>query len=68
MTTAKAKPKLATDQVTVRVLKKGDGKISAGKRLPDGRGDVYYKFKDEFETTREIGEGLEERGFGEIQD
>lgn len=55
-----------SDRVTVRVLKKGHGKISTGEHVPS-EGELHHDFADQFETSRAIAEHLEERGYAEIQ-
>ena len=70
MTDQKPKLTLNTDKpkddglVTVRITKKGDGKVSTGKR--ENNQDVYFAWKDTVKTTLASGEALEARGFGEI--
>ena len=51
--------------VPVRVLKKGDGKISTGQHDPRG-GDVLYEHGDTFDIARSIALELEDRAFVEI--
>lgn len=51
--------------VNVRVLKKGDGKISTGNHSSRG-GEELYEFKDEFQIVKSIADQLEERGYIEI--
>lgn len=51
--------------VTVRVLKKGDGRISTGHHVA-GFGDAFYRYNETFSTTTENAAELEERGFAEI--
>jgi len=51
--------------VNVRVLKKGDGKVSTGNHSSRG-GEELYEFKDEFQVLKSIADELEERGFVEI--
>jgi pyruvate/2-oxoglutarate dehydrogenase complex dihydrolipoamide acyltransferase (E2) component len=52
-------------RVEVRVLKKGDNKISKGIHVP-GVGDLCYKTGDHLSVSRESAIQLEERGFVEI--
>ena len=54
-------------EVTVRVTKKGDGKISTGKHVT-GLGDLTYEYRETPKLPRSIAMDLEERGFAEIQD
>lgn len=52
-------------RVQVRVLKKGDNKISKGIHVP-GVGDLRHKHGDTLTITREAALQLEERGYVEI--
>jgi len=53
------------EMVQVRVLKRGDGKISTG--VHDNRGgDVLYEKGETFEVARNVAEELAERDFVEI--
>jgi beta-phosphoglucomutase-like phosphatase (HAD superfamily) len=53
------------EKVWVRVLKRGDGKISTG--VHDNRGgDVLYEKDETFEAPRNVAEELESRDFVEI--
>lgn len=51
--------------VNVRVLKKGDGKVSTGNHSNRG-GEELYEYKDEFPIAKSIADQLEDRGFVEI--
>lgn len=51
--------------VNVRVLKKGDGKVSTGNHSNRG-GEELYEYGDHFETPKSIADELEDRGFVEI--
>ena len=62
---AEAVAEKADPAVNVRVLKKGDGKISTGNHSSRG-GEELYEFKDEFTAPKSIADELEERGFVEI--
>lgn len=64
----KATPKKAAPSkvVTVRVLKKGAGKISTGERKDNK--DVKRVKGDKFKMDRVPAEVLEDRGFVEIED
>lgn len=53
------------EMVWVRVLKRGDGKISTGEHDPQG-GDFLYEQGDTFSVPRNVAEALEERDFVEI--
>lgn len=52
--------------VTVRVLKKGDGKISTGDHDKRG-GEVVYEYGETFPIAQDIAQALEDRGYAEIQ-
>lgn len=56
--------------VKVRVLRKGDGKISTGERRPNETGshevDIAHAQGDHFVLPRAQGEHYEDRGFVEI--
>lgn len=54
-------------KVTVRVTKKGDGKLSKGIHVP-GVGDLTHPAGAELRMGKAVAEELEERGFVEIQD
>jgi len=60
-----AKPK-TPDQVECRVLPLGDNMISTGEHV-EGVGDLTFDRGDVFKAPREIAEGLERRGYVEIQ-
>ncbi len=53
--------------VTVRVLKKGDGRISTGEHAP-GLGDLCYDHKETFSCPLSRARELEARDFVEIED
>ena len=53
------------DQVTVRVLKKGNEKVSMGIHVT-GIGEAHYEHGETFLVSLPIAEALEERGFVEI--
>lgn len=53
------------EDVTVRVLKKGDGKISMGVHIA-GIGEAHYEAGETFVVSLPIAEELEERGFVEV--
>jgi len=53
------------ETVQARILKAGDGKISAGIHIP-GRGDVYHERGTVLTLERSIANGLEARGYVEI--
>ena len=56
-----------TELVKVRVLRRGDGKISNGQHVK-GHGDELYEQGEEFDCPRHIAEDLEARDFVEIPD
>lgn len=51
---------------TVRVLRKGDGKLSTGEHIP-GEGDVFHGVGDILQVPADAVEALEDRGFVEAQ-
>lgn len=51
--------------VNVRVLKKGDGKVSTGAHSNRG-GEELYEYGDHFEIPKSIADQLEDRGYVEI--
>lgn len=53
------------EMVQARILKAGDGKISAGIHIP-GRGDVYHERGTVLTLERSIALGLEARGYVEL--
>jgi hypothetical protein len=57
----------APEMVTVRVLKKGDGKIGTGDN-EYGRGDYHYERNETFECAKARAEELEELGYVETVD
>ena len=59
-------PKPNDGLVGVRVLKRGDGRISTGKRKHTR--DAFYAKGDTFRMDPVSAEALEERGFLEIED
>ena len=59
-------PPKPPELVTVRVLKRGDGRISTGHHVA-GFGDAFYTHGETFTTTAENAAELEERGFVEIE-
>lgn len=52
--------------VSVRILKAGDGKVSTGKHDPRG-GDELYEFGEIVSLPLDIAQGLEARHYVEIQ-
>lgn len=54
-----------SDLVRVRVLKRGDGKISTGVHDNKG-GDMLYEQGEEFEVLESVAKELEDRDFVEI--
>jgi hypothetical protein len=63
---AQIKSATATDTVSARVLPMGNGKISKGIHIP-GKGDLTYNTGDTLTTERTLAEGLQNKGFVEIQ-
>lgn len=56
-----------TELVNVRVLKRGDGKISTG--VHDNRGgDILFEAGEQFRVARHIAETLEGHGYVEIDE
>lgn len=55
----------AADLVRVRVLRRGDGKISTGVHDSKG-GDMLYEQGEEFDVLETVAKDLEERDFVEI--
>lgn len=53
-------------RVNLRVLKKGDGKISKGVHVA-AQGDEKFAMGDVFECSREAADAYEDAGMGEIQ-
>lgn len=54
--------------VTVRVLPKGDGKVSKGAYDLRSNSFPFYKRRDEFRLDRKIAEAQELNGYVEIMD
>ena len=52
--------------VSLRITKFGEGKVSTGRHQA-GMGDEFFAAGAVAELPRAIAEGLEARGFGEIQ-
>lgn len=52
--------------VSVRILKAGDGQVSTGKHHPRG-GDELYEFGEIVDLPLDIAQALEARHFVEIQ-
>lgn len=52
--------------VEVRVLPKGDGKVSMGIHVA-GIGEAHYERGERFNIAKPIAEALEERGYVEIE-
>lgn len=55
------------DNVSCRVLKLGDGKISMGVHVA-GIGDAFYEKGETFTLPRDLATGLEDRGMVEISE
>ena len=62
----KGRTEVPLTRVQVRVLKKGDNKISKGIHIP-GIGDICHKAGDVIAMSSDSASVLEERGFVEIQ-
>jgi hypothetical protein len=60
-------PKATSDDVIVRVLPMGDGKVNMGVHVK-GVGEAHYKKGEKFPIGQAIAIELEERGFVEIED
>lgn len=60
-------PPVVAEMVTVRITKKGDGKVSNGNHIAT-LGDEYFDTGETPMLPRDTAEALEERGFVEIQD
>ena len=68
VTNAQAELKTAahTETVSARILPMGNNKISKGIHIP-GKGDIKYQTGDTMNCERALAEGLQARGFVEIQ-
>ena len=60
-------PDIKPGHVRVRVLPMGCGKVATGEHCRTTSAPLHHKKGDILAVSADVGEALEERGFGEVQ-